>query len=167
MIRKAIPSDQPQLIELYREVAAIPDALARNPDEVSVHYVDAFMRKAADDGLEFVFEQNGRIRGEIHASRVGIASLDHMLTELTIAVAPDCQGQGVGRRLFQALLDEVSISLPYITRVELFCRSSNERARGLYLSLGFVEEGRLQARVKNAQGQAETDTIMAWLRPAA
>ena len=106
------------------------------------------MDRAARDGLEFMFEDQGRIRGEIHASRAGIASLDHMLTELTIAVAPDWQGQGVGRRLFQALLDEVSMQMAHITRVELFCRSSNQRAR-----------------VNNSRGIAETDTIMAWLRP--
>ncbi len=167
MIRKATPEDLPQLLALYREVAAIPDGLARTPAEVSDHYVSGFMDKAARDGLEFVFEEGGRIRGEIHASRVGIASLDHLLTDLTIAIAPGCQGQGVGRRLFQALLDEVSLKMPHITRVELFCRSSNERARALYLSLGFVEEGRLRGRVNNSRGEAETDTIMGWLRPAA
>jgi ribosomal protein S18 acetylase RimI-like enzyme len=40
------------------------------------------------------------------------------------------------------------------------------RARGLYRSLGFVEEGRLRARVNNSLGVAEDDTLMGWLRPA-
>jgi ribosomal protein S18 acetylase RimI-like enzyme len=43
---------------------------------------------------------------------------------------------------------------------------SNARARKLYRSLGFVEEGRLRGRVNNALGVAEDDTIMGWLRPA-
>lgn len=166
MIRRARPEDKAGIVSLYREVAAVPDGLARTPEEVSDDYVDGFMLKAAADGREFVFEQDGRIRGEIHASRGGIASLGQLLTDLTIAVAPDCQGQGVGRQLFQALLDEVIISMPHITRVELFCRSSNTRARALYLSLGFVEEGRLRARVNNSRGEPETDTVMGWLRPA-
>jgi putative acetyltransferase len=100
----------------------------------------------------------------MHAPRVGIASLAHLLTDLTIAVSPGAQGRGVGRALFQEMLREVTHNMPYITRIELFARDSNVRARKLYASLGFVEEGRLRARVNNARGEPETDTIMGWLR---
>lgn len=164
-IRKAQAHDHARIVQLYREVASVPDGIARTPGEVSDAYVGAFMHRAAADGIELVCEEDGRIVGDIHAARVGIASLDHLLTDLTIAVAPSAQGRGVGRRLFQALLDEVSHNMPHITRVELFARDSNVKARALYASLGFVEEGRLRARVKNARGEPETDTIMGWLRP--
>ena len=166
MIRKALAQDHQQIMALYKAVAAIPDGIARTPNEVTGSYISGFMGRAAADGIELVFEDNGVIRGEIHASRVGIASLNHLLTDLTIAVDPVCQGKGVGRRLFRALLDEVELHMPHITRVELFARESNKRARALYSSLGFVEEGRLRARVNNARGEPETDTIMGWLRPA-
>jgi ribosomal protein S18 acetylase RimI-like enzyme len=165
MIRKAEAGDRPRIVQLYRDVATVPDGIARTPQEVSEAYVNGFMQRARDDGIELVCEQDGRIVGEIHASRVGIASLAHLLTDLTIAVAPAAQGQGVGRRLFQGLLDEVIGNMPHITRIELFARESNSRARALYASLGFVEEGRLRARVNNSRGVAETDTIMGWLRP--
>jgi ribosomal protein S18 acetylase RimI-like enzyme len=164
-IRKAQAHDHARIVQLYREVASVPDGIARTPGEVSDAYVSAFMHRAAADGIELVCEEDGRIVGDIHAARVGIASLDHLLTDLTIAVAPSAQGRGVGRRLFQALLDEVSRNMPHITRVELFARDSNVKARALYASLGFVEEGRLRARVKNGRGEPETDTIMGWLRP--
>ncbi|SHH42832.1 GNAT family N-acetyltransferase [Massilia sp. CF038] len=166
MIRHARQDDFAQLLRLYRAVAAVPDGLARTPDEVSEAYVAGFMGKAAADGIELVYEEEGELLGEIHASRVGIASLAHLLTDLTIAVAPHAQGRGVGRALFQGLLDEVMEQMPHITRVELFARDSNVKARKLYTSLGFVEEGRLRARVNNARGEAETDTVMGWLRPA-
>lgn len=165
MIRKAQAGDQPRILRLYRDVAAVPDGIARTPDEVSEAYISGFMQRAQADGIELVCEQDGAIVGEIHASRVGIAALAHLLTDLTIAVAPQAQGQGVGRRLFQGLLDEVTANMPHITRIELFARDSNLRARALYASLGFVEEGRLRARVNNARGEPETDTIMGWLRP--
>lgn len=165
MIRPAVAQDHAQILALYRDVAAVPDGIARTPAEVSDAYIALFMDKAAANGLEFVYEVNGRIRGEIHASGVGIASLAHLLTELTIAVAPECQGQGAGRALFQALLGAVTRELPHVTRVELFVRDSNTRARALYASLGFVEEGQLRARVNNARGVAETDIVMGWLRP--
>jgi putative acetyltransferase len=167
MIRKAAGADRAQILALYKLVAAVPDGIARTPEEVTADYVDGFMHKAAASGVELVWEEGGRVLGEIHASCPGIAALAHLLTDLTIAVAPAAQGRGVGRALFQALLDEVSAHMPHIHRVELFARVANERARGLYRSLGFVEEGRLRGRVNNARGVAEDDTIMGWLRPAA
>jgi putative acetyltransferase len=167
MIRKAVAGDRAQVLALYKLVATIPDGIARTPDEVTDDYVDGFMQKAASHGVELVWEEGGRIVGEIHASCPGIAALSHLLADLTIAVAPGAQGRGVGRGLFQALLDQVTLNLPQIHRVELFARVSNQKARSLYRSLGFVEEGRLRARVNNSRGIAEDDTLMAWLRPAA
>jgi putative acetyltransferase len=113
-----------------------------------------------------VWEEEGVIGGEIHASRLGVAALSHLLTDLTIAVAPECQGKGVGRALFGALLAEVSEHMPHITRVELTARESNVKARALYASLGFVEEGRLRGRVRNSRGEIEDDAFMGWIRPA-
>ena len=164
MIRKALEQDHAQLLELYRAVAAVPDGIARTPDEVTPEYVGGFMQKAAHNGIELVWEEGGRLLGEIHASGPGIASLAHLLTDLTIAVHPKAQGKGIGRGLFSSLLGIVSAEMAHITRVELFARESNARARALYGSLGFVEEGRLRARVNNARGEPETDTIMGWLR---
>ncbi len=164
MIRRAASIDREHILALYRAVAAVPDGIARSPDEVTDAYVDGFMQRAAHDGIELVYEEGGAILGEMHASRVGIASLAHLLTDLTIAVSPAAQGRGIGRALFQEMLREVTHNMPHITRIELFARDSNVRARKLYASLGFVEEGRLRARVNNARGQAETDTIMGWLR---
>jgi ribosomal protein S18 acetylase RimI-like enzyme len=157
-------ADLAQVLALYKEVAAVAGGIARTPGEVSEAYVAGFMQKAEDDGVQFVYVDNGVVRGEIHAARPGIACFAHLLTDLTIAVAPACQGQGVGRRLFDALLAEVSEHRPDITRVELFTRESNTRARALYASLGFVEEGRLRARVTDASGQPEADISMGWLR---
>jgi ribosomal protein S18 acetylase RimI-like enzyme len=165
MIRKACGSDCANIISLYKAVAGVPDGIARTPEEVTEAYVSGFMHKAAADGVEFVCEEGGRIVGEIHASRTGIACLSSLLTDLTIAVHPEAQGRGVGRRLFEALIAEVTLNMPHIVRIELFARVSNERARGLYASLGFVEEGRLPSRVRNAQGLIEADTVMGWLRP--
>lgn len=166
MIRHATPSDRARIEALYRRVATIPDGLARTPDEVRTSYIDGFMTRAALHGVELVWEEQGQLLGEIHCARPEIASLSHLLTDLTIAVDPAAQGRGVGRALFAGLLEHVTVNMPHISRVELFARSSNVRARALYLSLGFVDEGLLRRRVNNAQGVPEDDTFMGWLRPA-
>lgn len=164
MIRKAVESDHAGIVALYRAVAATPGGIARRPEEVSDAYVRGFMQEAAQGGLEFVYEEDGVVLGEIHAASPGIACFAHVLSDLTIAVSPLAQGKGVGRQLFTALLDEVRQHMPAITRVELYARDANKRARALYESLGFVEEGRLRARIIDANGQPETDTIMGWLK---
>jgi putative acetyltransferase len=166
MIRKAVKADASALLDLYRAVAAVPGGIARTPSEVSSDYVAGFMAKADAGGLQLVFEEAGRILGEIHAAPAGIACFAHVMGDLTVAVAPDGQGRGIGRALFQALLDEVTQHMPQVTRVELFVRESNLRAQQLYLSLGFAVEGRLRARVQGPTGVPEQDLIMGWLRPA-
>lgn len=165
MIRHAAAADHAAIEALYKRVAAVPDGLARTPDEVTADYIDGFMMRAAANGVELIWEEDGRVLGEIHASCPGIAALKHLLTDLTIAVDPGAQGKGVGRALFRALLDHVLTAMPHISRVELFARCSNGRARALYLSLGFKDEGLLKRRVNNSRGEPEDDTLMGWLRP--
>lgn len=165
MIRKARATDQDRILALYTAVAAVPGGLARSVSELSAGYIAGFMDRAAANGIELVWEEDGRILGEIHASGQGMAGFAHLLTDLTIAVAPDGQGRGVGRALFAGLLEEVTLHRKEITRVELFVRESNLRARNLYASLGLVEEGRLRNRVVALDGQLEADIIMGWLRP--
>jgi ribosomal-protein-alanine N-acetyltransferase len=55
----------------------------------------------------------------------------------TIAVSPSWRGQGLGRRLMQALLAEASERRA--SRLFLEVRADNDTARALYASLGFVE----------------------------
>lgn len=165
MIAHASAADRAAIAALYRRVATVPDGLARTPAEITDDYIDHFMARAAHKGVELIWrEADGSVLGDIHASGPGIASLSHLLTDLTIAVDPAAQGRGIGRALFQGLLDHVSVNMPHISRVELFARASNVRARALYLSLGFVDEGLLRRRVNDAHGVAQDDTIMGWLR---
>lgn len=84
----------------------------------------------------FVLEEDGRVVGFI--SMVG-----HEVGGLF--VAPDRQGQGVGRRL----LDHVRSSRPVL---ELSVFEANTRARGFYETYGFVVVGR---QTSDAEGQPE------------
>jgi ribosomal-protein-alanine N-acetyltransferase len=58
-----------------------------------------------------------------------------------VAVHPDCQGQGLGRQLFEAVLD--ALRAHRITRVYLEVRRDNAKARKLYEQFGFTEHAPL------------------------
>ena len=162
LIRRARTGDAPAIRDVYFAAAA-QGTLARMPDEVDAAYVLGFMA-AAEDGLEVVAEVDGVVVGELHAARLQPRQFSHALGELTIAVHPDRQGQGIGRKLFEEFLRIVREEMPDIHRVELFAWGENTGAIRLYESLGFKFEGTLARRVRTDAGEWRDDVVYGWLR---
>ena len=164
-IRSATKSDIEQIRALYRAVGSAGGGLARTPDEVTLDYVSDFVHASRHGGIELVAEApDGTLAGEIHTYPLGPATLAHVLGQLTIAVHPGWQGRGIGRALFRALLDRVERDFPHVLRVELKARESNTRAIGMYESLGFRKEGRMERRIRLENGSFDADIPMAWHR---
>jgi putative acetyltransferase len=165
-IRPGRLEDAPAIQVLYRAVAATTGGIARAPDEVTREYVDAFVSKSLDRGVLLVAELAGLpgLAAEVHAYRSELRAFSHVLGELTVAVHPDAQGQGIGRQLFTRLLDVVTREHPDITRVELITQESNYRALHLYQSVGFQCEGRLAGRIRGPNGGVDADIPLAWFR---
>jgi putative acetyltransferase len=80
-------------------------------------------------------------------------------------VHPDEQGKGIGKQIFQNLLEEIKRHHPDIGRVELIARESNTKAITLYEKLGFKKEGRLEKRIRHSTNSFEADIMMAWFNP--
>lgn len=74
----------------------------------------------------------------LHAS--GNAVRRRHVMNVGIAVAADAQGRGVGRALMTALIDYAD-RWAQVLRLELTVFADNQRAIGLYESLGFKREG--------------------------
>lgn len=165
-VRAGRQDDAPAIMELYRVVGATPGGIARAPDEVSREYVDGFLSASLARGLIFVAELEGLpgIAGELHAYRNELRIFRHVLGELTVAVHPRAQGRGIGKRLFERLLDEVKTGHPDITRVELITQETNHRALRLYEGMGFRREGRLAGRIMGPDGTLDADIPLAWFR---
>ena len=164
-VRQTQPDDVDAVLGLYRAVARTPGGLARLEPEIGRDVIESFVTRSIDGGAGLVaVTDTNDVVGEIHALSPGIFCFAHVLTELTIAVNPDAQSRGIGRRLFESLMAEVSQRRPDITRVELIARESNRRALHFYESLGFVREGNLEQRIRNPDGSLESDVPMAWLR---
>jgi len=133
------------------------------PGEVDDASVAHFMA-AAQGGLEVVAEVDGKVVGELHAARLGPRIFSHGLGDLTVAVHPDHQGKGIGRKLFEEFFRIVQEEMPDIHRVELYAWDGNAGAIRLYESLGFKFEGRLPRRVRTDTGEWRDDVIYGWLR---
>ena len=158
-IRPATSDDVAALVALHRAAAAVPDGLARRPDEITPHYVEHFL-----DGISFVaVGPDGTIWGEIHAARETVALFAHVLSHLTVAVHPEHQGLGIGSRLFETLIAHARAMDPPILRIELAAGAGNPGAIRLYERLGFKHEGRQIARGRYPDGRLEDDILMGML----
>ena len=99
---------------------------------------------------------------------VGVAGLTvgsgrtRLRGSLFIYVAREQQGQGIGTRLLQSLLDLADNWL-LLRRVELTVLTENEGARRLYERLGFVIEGCRKMSIIS-QGKLKDEWLMARYR---
>lgn len=167
-IQKASAADFEGIMRLYKKVSRHVGGLARIEPEITRQYVENFMLKAARQGVQLVAvdrQNNDQIVGEIHCYTLEPQVFRHVFSELTIAIDTDYQGKGLGKKLFQALLDYISTARKDILRVELIARSSNQKAIQLYEKLGFRQEGRLENRIYSEQTGFEADIPMAWMNP--
>lgn len=166
--RTATIEDLEKIRTLYQAVARKGDGIARHENEVTTEYVENFIRKSLETGLIIVGEHSDNpemLVAEIHAYRAGITVFKHVLGELTLVVHPEFQGKKIGRTIFTIFLEEVGRNRQDIGKVELITRESNEKAIGLYESLGFRVEGRLEMRIKSSDGHYEADIPMGWQNP--
>ena len=153
------------VLDLYRRVAAHPGGLARMADEIDENYISNFINKTIDQGLGLIaVDRNRQVVGEVHAYKPGLYCFSHVFSDLTIAVDPNFQSKGIGRKLLNLFLSKVIDTYPEITRVELIARESNKKAIQLYQSLGFIVEGKLSGRIRNIDNTFESDIPMAWIR---
>lgn len=159
-VRPATAADRDGVVALHKAAAITPGALARTPDEVTPAYGDYAL---SSDICLVAVEPNGTVVGEIHARRETVALFAHVLGGLTVAVHPGRQGQGIGSRLFDALIAWARVQRPEILRIELAAGAGNPGAIRLYERLGFQHEGRQVARGRLPDGRFEDDILMGML----
>lgn len=167
LIRNSRPEDFQQIFSLYNLVSKTPGGLARTEGEITEGYVKNFTEKSIENGVQFVIvdHRNEVIIGEIHCYKLEPSVFRHVLSELTISIADQYQDKGLGRKLFETLLNVVLTSRSDILRIELIARESNLKAIQLYESLGFVKEGKLENRIHVHGNIFEADIPMAWFNP--
>ena len=124
-LRPMLSADLPAVLALEEELFA-PDTwtAAMYRDELS--RTDTRVYLVAEDGGELV-------------GYAGLIAYDDEAHVSTIAVAASRQGEGIGSRLLDTLLEEADRRSPVVI---LEVRADNELAQGLYRRRGFTEIGR-------------------------
>lgn len=164
-IRKTQLLDKATLLNLYKKVAALPQGIIRNENEITEKYIDGVLSKSIKNGLSLVGLLNGLIIAEIHAFTPDVFAFQHILSDLTIVVGSDFQGKGYGRKLFETFLNTVQAEYKHILRIELYTREHNHRNVKFYESLGFINEGGQKNKIFAGKNQFETPLHMAWFNP--
>lgn len=163
--RFALASDRDKILNLYKQVSKNAGGIARTHEEVTTQYVDDFMNKSAEQGIQLVIEDpldDNMLLAEIHCYQLQPKVFAHVLSELTIVVNASYQRCGMGELIFTNLLHIVETQMPDILRVELIARESNTGALQLYKKIGFTIEGRFEKRIRSENGDLEADIPMAW-----
>lgn len=141
--------------------------IAHSQKEITYSYISGFCSKSQYGGIQLITidSKTNKVIAEIHCYKPDAKIFSHVLSNLTIVVDPNYQGKGIGKELFQALLNLVKNDMRDIMRIELISRESNKKAIHLYLTLGFKIEGRFEKRIKHPDGDFEADIPMAWINP--
>jgi ribosomal protein S18 acetylase RimI-like enzyme len=167
-IRTAVPQDLEKIRNLYKEAARRDSNFFRTEEELTDDCILDFVNKSISKGLIIVAEDpndENKLIGEIHGYQSGLKVTDHVLANFNLVVHPDFQNKKLGKTLFTIFLEEVGKNHPEIGKVELIVRESNEKAIRLFQSRGFLIEGRMEMRVKKADGSYEADIPMGWQNP--
>jgi ribosomal protein S18 acetylase RimI-like enzyme len=167
-IRTALPTDSEKIKTLYREVSKSDPNFFRKEEELHLDYISDFVDKSIAKGLMIVAEHpedETKLIGEVHAYKSGLKVTDHVLSNFNLVIHPDFQNKKLGKTLFTIFLEEVGKNHSDVGKVELMVRESNSNAIHLFQSRGFLIEGRMEMRVKKADGIYEADIPMGWQNP--
>ena len=150
MIRPARPEDDPALQRI--------DRATWTPDVSPVASPELFRpMERLEDVL--VVEQDGQVVGYVRLTQPGpLPSHSHALLIDGLAVDPARRGEGLGRALVTAALEEARHRAA--RKVSLRVLAPNQVARRLYESCGFVVEGVLRQEFL-LQGSYVDDVLMA------
>ena len=107
MIRSATPDDAAACLDIYRP--AVVDGVASfeltPPTEAEFA---ARIEKALENWAWLVFEHEGRVVGYAYGGAHRARAAYRWTTEVSVYLAPEHQGRGIGRRLYEALFPILS-----------------------------------------------------------
>lgn len=112
-------------------------------------------------GVSLVAEVGGVVVGQLTASRGNRPTTAHR-AEFGITVMASARGQGVGRAMLETL--ETWAIEHGVDRIELGVFAANDRARAVYRTLGYLDEGVENSGVRFPEGDVDVVRMYKLLR---
>ena len=164
-LRSALPRDARGVLRLTRESLTDSDYLIQTPEEFapSLRRTRSWLKRllASPYEIAIVAELEGRVIGLLDTATEPRRRLRHG-TRFGLLVAGAMRNRGIGRAMVRRLIEWASAQ-ESIERIELHVHADNAAARGLYASLGFVEEGIRRRAIRYEDGRYMDDVLMALL----
>jgi RimJ/RimL family protein N-acetyltransferase len=162
-LRPADERDAASLVQAVDSVAREMVFFLRSHFEMDVEREQAFIAGAKERGdLMLIAELDGELVGWVTLFRARHEFLRHT-AELGMGLVRGYRGIGIGAALMDHALKWAAEQ--GIEKVNLGVRASNERARALYRSFGFVQEGYRVREVKDSRGRYDDSVEMAYCVP--
>ena len=144
VMRSPESEDAEELVKFIKATAEETDFLLRYPEEADIpveqekFFLQHFNDAARD--LMILAEIDGKIAGNCHLSEVGKSRMKvRHRCACGVSLYREYWGLGIGTAMLE-ILEEKAAELGY-EQMELEVVSSNERAIGLYIKMGFVKTG--------------------------
>lgn len=138
IIRPISLSDAGDINEIRRQEGIRDKTLALATETLA--FTEALLRNFGIDDHVLVAEKDGKVVGMVGIHLLKSARQRHTAA-LGMMVREENQGQGIGKKLMENILDLADNWL-MLVRIELDVTEDNERAIGLYRSFGFEVEGK-------------------------
>ena len=163
-MRAATPQDAEQLLEIYTPFVISEDSSISNVSfELEAPELEEFRQRIVDISSQYPYlvgEVNGRILGYVYCHPYRERLAYQWSVEVTIYLAPEGQGKGLGRVLYEAM--EEILRLQGITMLYSCITLGNEHSIKMHEALGYRLIGTFtKSGYKNGQW---LDTV--WLEKA-
>ena len=133
-IREAVPGDAPALLDIYAPYIR-DTVITFEYDVPTAEKFAARIEETAALHPYLVCERDGQIIGYAYAHRIRERAAYDWAAELSIYLAPEAQGQGVGTALYRCLIDLLEQQR---LRILYGCVTlPNEKSQKLHEKLGF------------------------------
>ena len=141
-VRKALPSDGAELVQLFSTLDQETEFMLMEPGErkLSVEKQVDIINESSDSRSKvlFIASEENVIAGFL-VGRRGAANKDSHSIHIAMGILASFWGKGIGSQLLQTFIDWAAKN--QFHRIELTVMEHNTRAQSLYKNMGFESEG--------------------------
>ncbi|HEY1389001.1 MAG TPA: GNAT family N-acetyltransferase [Ktedonobacterales bacterium] len=126
-----------------------PEVFGSSWEEENARPLEQTVARLQADGMTAFggFDDTGKLAGMVRLFRHDGVKVQHKADIISMYVAPEVRGRGLGRMLLDAAIAQARAT-PGIEQLLLAVNTSNTPARNLYLAMGFEPFGREPSALK-------------------